>query len=478
MRLLACVLATLILGAIPFAQAQMPGGPPSVGVVRVQPQAITETSEFVGRVQAVERVTITARVTAFLEQRLFTEGTEVRQGDLLYRLERPPFEAAVAQQEASVADASARLANANIQLSRAQTLLNTPAGQRSSVDDAIAAQRSQAAQVMSAQAQLRLAQINLAYTEIRAPIAGKIGRTAITPGNVVSPSSGPLVTIVSQDPMYVLFPVATRARDELEKRYADKGGMSAVAVKLRLSDGTLYGQTGKIDYVEPTVSANTDTILLRAGIPNPPLHAAEPGQPVDRPLVDGAFVTVLVEGIQPVMALGVPRRAVLSDQQGDYVYVVGADNKVEQRRIQLGQSTPATAVIAGGLKEGEMVVADGVQRVRPGIAVTPGPASPPPPSAAQSGAAQSGAAQSGPAQSGAAQSGPVPSGAAQSGAASPGPVPSGSAPSRPVPPRPAQAGPAPSDPAVSGSAPSGSAPSGVATSAPAPTGAPQPGAGH
>ena len=99
-------------------------------------------------------------------------------------------------------------------------------------------------------------------------------------------------------------------------------------------------------------------------------------------MVDGAFVNVLVEGIQPVMALGIPRKAVLSDQQGDYVYVVGADNKVEQRRIQLGQSTPTTATVAGGLKEGEMVIADGIQRVRPGIEVNPGPASPPPPSAA------------------------------------------------------------------------------------------------
>jgi membrane fusion protein (multidrug efflux system) len=381
MRLPAFVLVILFLGAASVARAQMPGGPPSVGVTRVATQAITETSEFVGRVQAIDRVAITARVTAFLDERLFTEGSEVQQGDLLFRLERAPFEAAVAQQEAAVADSSARLANANIQLSRAQSLLSTPAGQRSNYDDAVANQRSQAAQVMSAQAQLRMAQINLAYTEIRAPVAGKIGRATITVGNVVSPTSGPLVSIVSQDPIYVLFPISSRARDELEKRYADKGGMKAVVVKLRLADGSMYAETGTIDYVDPTVSANTDTILLRARIANPPRRPAEAGQPIDRSLTDGGFVTILVEGIQPVMALGVPRRAVLSDQQGDYVYVVGSGNKVEQRRIQLGQSTPSTAVIAGGLKEGELVVTDGVQRVRPGIEVTPGPASPPPTSA-------------------------------------------------------------------------------------------------
>ncbi len=364
------------------ASAQMPGGPPSVGVVRVEQTAITETSEFIGRVQAIERVALTARVTAFLDQRLFKEGTEVNQGDLLYRLERGPFEAAVQQQEAAVADTSARLANANIQLARAQSLMSGPAGQRSNVDDAIANQRSLAAQVQSAQAQLHVAQINLAYTEIHAPVAGEISRTSITVGNVVSPGSGPLASIVSQDPMYVLFPVASRTLTELQKRYADKGGTNAVVVKLRLPDGSMYDREGKIDYVEPTVSATTDTILMRARIANPARAKSESGQPVERRLVDGAFVNVLVEGVQPVMALGIPRKAVLSDQQGDYVYVVGADKKVEQRRIQLGQSTPTTAVVAGGLKDGEMVVSDGIQRVRPGIEVSPGPASPPPASPA------------------------------------------------------------------------------------------------
>lgn len=370
---------TLLLSVASTAHAQMPSGPPSVGVVRAEPTAITETSEFVGRVQAIERVSLTARVTAFLDQRLFKEGTEVNQGDLLYRLERAPFEAAVQQQEAAVADTSSRLANANIQLARAQSLLSTPAGQRSNVDDAIANQRSLAAQVQSAQAQLHIAQINLDYTQIHAPVAGKISRTSLTVGNVVSPSSGPLASIISQDPMYILFPVASRSLTELQKRYADKGGTNAVVVKLRLPDGSLYDREGKIDYVEPTVSASTDTILMRARIANPPRAQAEAGQPVERRLVDGAFVNVVVEGIQPVIALGIPRKAVLSDQQGEYVYVVGPDNKVEQRRIQLGQSTPSTAVVAGGLKDGEMVVSEGIQRVRPGIEVSPGPANPPPP---------------------------------------------------------------------------------------------------
>ncbi len=367
------VAASLLTAGATFAQA--PGGPPAaVGVVKAQPTAVTETSDFVGRVQAVDRVSLTARVTAFLDQRLFTEGAEVQQGDLLYRLERAPYETAVAQQEGTVAEVSARLANANIQLVRAQQLLATPAGQRSNVDDALANQRSLAGQLAVAQAQLQQAKINLAYTEIKAPVAGKISRGAVTPGNVVSPSSGPLASIVSQNPMYVVFPVASRTLTALQKRYADKGGTSGVAVHLKLPDGSAFKETGTIDYIDPTVSPTTDTIVVRARIPNPPLRPAEPGKPVDRPLIDGAFVTATVEGIQPVMALGIPRSAVLSDQQGDYVYVIGEGNKAEQRRVKLGQSTPAVAVIADGLKDGDTVISEGIQRVRPGAVVAPSPA--------------------------------------------------------------------------------------------------------
>jgi membrane fusion protein (multidrug efflux system) len=322
-------------------------------------------------VQATDRVDIVARVTAFIQERHFTEGAEVHQGDLLYRLERPPFEADVQAKQAAVAQQAALLRNAAITLNRAQTLLSTPAGQRSTVDDAQAQQASLAAQLMSAQAQLKSSQINLDYTEIHAPISGKIGRTALTIGNVVSPSSGALVTIVSQDPMYVLFPISARAALDLRDRYADKGGFKAVRVKIRLPEGGIYAQTGQLDYVDPSIATNTDTLMLRARFPNP-LGTAE--QSSFRVLVDGEFVTAIVEGVEPVLALGIPRASVLTDQQGSYVYVVGPDKKVEQRRITLGQSTPATAVVLDGLKDGETVVADGIQRVRPGIVVNPAPA--------------------------------------------------------------------------------------------------------
>jgi membrane fusion protein (multidrug efflux system) len=380
MRLRLPVLLTVALALVSGAPALAqfgPAGPPAVGVVTAQKRPVTESSEFVGRIQATDKVDIVARVTAFIEQRPFTEGAEVQQGDLLYRLERGPFEADLEAKQAAMAQAQALLKNAIITLNRAQSLLNTPAGQRSTVDDAQAQQASLVAQVQAAQAQVQASQINLDYTEIRSPIAGKIGRTALTVGNVVTPTSGPLVSIVSQDPMYVLFPVSVRAGIDLRNRYANKGGFAAVQIRLRLPDGSTYGQTGRLDYVDPSISATTDTIMLRGRIANPLRAGAKPNDPGNRDLVDGEFVTVMLEGVEPVLALGIPRAAVLSDQQGSYVYVVDATKHVELRRIQLGQSTAETAVVLAGLNEGETVVADGIQRVRPGIEVNPSPITPP-----------------------------------------------------------------------------------------------------
>ena len=370
-----------------------PGGPPAVGVVRAERQQITESDEFIGRIQAVNRVALVARVTAFLDKRLFVEGAEVKKGDLLYVLEQPPFQAQLDAAKASVEQFEAQHRNAELTLERAQALLNTPAGQQSNVDAALASERALAAQIAGAQAQLQTAQINLAYTEIRAPIDGKISATQVTEGNVVSPTSGALANIVSQDPMYVLFPIALRAGLDLRARYAHKGGYRAVLIKLRLPDGRIYSQEGNLDYVSPTVAENTDTVTLRGVIPNSLLPGMKPGQPGARELTDGEFVTVLLQGVQPIDVLAIPRAAVLSDQQGDYVYVVDNQNKAQVRRIQQGQSTPSIAVITNGLKEGELVIGEGLQRVRPGEAVSSGHATPAPQVGTGSGTApQKGAA--------------------------------------------------------------------------------------
>jgi membrane fusion protein, multidrug efflux system len=381
------VLASLATGA---AAQPAPSGPPAVGVVRAERQQITQTDEFIGRIQAVNRVALVARVTGFLEKRQFVEGAEVKKNDLLYQLEQPPFQAQVEAAKASVEQLEAQHRNAQLTLQRAQALLSTPAGQQSNVDAALASERALAAQIAGAQAQLQTAQINLGYTEIRAPIDGKISATQVTEGNVVSPTSGTLANIVSQDPMYVLFPIALRAGLDLRARYANKGGYSAVVIRLRLPDGRMYEPAGKLDYVSPTVGENTDTLNLRGVIPNPVFPGMRAGQPGARELNDGEFVTVLLEGVQPITVLGIPRAAVLSDQQGDYVYVVDAQNKAQVRRIQLGQSTPSTAVVTNGLQEGELVISEGLQRVRPGEAVSPGPATPGPQVGTSSGAAPQG----------------------------------------------------------------------------------------
>jgi membrane fusion protein (multidrug efflux system) len=374
------VLLLLILTVLPVGADAQPAsaGPPAVGVVRAERQQITETDEFIGRIQSIGRVALVARVSAFLEKRLFVEGAEVKKGDLLYLLEQPPFQAQVENNKANVAQLEAQHRNAELTLERAQYLLKTVAGQQSNVDSALASERSLAAQIEAAKAQLQIAEINLGYTEIRAPIDGKISATDVTEGNVVSPTTGTLANLVSQDPMYVLYSVSVRAGLDLRNRYDAKGGFNAVVLKIRLPDGRIYGQNGKLDYVGPTVATNTDTITVRGVIPNPLLPGMA-GAPAPRELFDGEFVTVMIEGVEPITVLAIPRAAVLSDQQGDYVYVVDAQNKAQQRRIQLGQSTPSTAVVTNGLKEGELVISEGVQRARPGEVVSPGPATPPPP---------------------------------------------------------------------------------------------------
>jgi membrane fusion protein, multidrug efflux system len=366
----------LVFAGICAADAQTaPPAPPAVGVIEAVKRPITESNEFLGRIEAPNRVNVVARVTAFLEKRNFVEGAEVKTGDLLYQLERGPFEADLESKKAQVAQLQATLVNAKLTTDRAKSLLGGPAGQQSTVDAAVANQQSLEAQIQAAQAQVDLSKINLDYTEIHSPIDGKIGRTAVTEGNVVTPSSGVLTTIVSQDPMYVTFPISVRESLTLRERYVTRGGFKAVVIRVRLPDGRLYDKVGELNFVNNTIAQNTDTISLRGTIPNPALYNSTESGGTVRELTDNEFVTVLLEGVQPVEVLAIPRSAVLSDQQGEYVYVVGADNKAEQRRIELGQSTSTIAAVTKGIALGDKVIVEGLQKVRPNQPVAPGPAS-------------------------------------------------------------------------------------------------------
>jgi membrane fusion protein, multidrug efflux system len=333
-------------------QTAVAAPPPAVSVIEVARQAVTPSISFTGRVVAIDKVDLRARVTGFLEQRQFTEGNKVQEGDLLFVIEQPPFEADVARADADVARAQASLAEAQATLGRIQEAVKSGAVSEQELDQATAAGQRAHADLLAAQAQLQTARLNLGYTEIRAPIGGRIGRANYTVGNLVGPDSGVLATIVSQDPIYVTFPVSMRILLDARRR-AEKA--DALVVRVQLPDGTMYGPPGAINFADIQVDEGTDTVDIRAQFPNP-----------DPVLVDGQFVAVFVEGAQPQQEIVIAQSALQLDQAGAFVLTVSADNEVEQRRVQTGQALDGRVVIARGLNEGDRVIVEGLQKVRPG----------------------------------------------------------------------------------------------------------------
>lgn len=345
--------------AIPAHAQQPPPAAVPVGVVKAERTAIKKALTFVGRVEAVNRVEVRARVTGYLEEVLFKEGDQVKAGAPLYRIEHGLFQAAVEQAQGALARSKASKALTEIQLKRAQDLVQRQAGTEVARDQAKAADDTAAGSIMTDEANLATAKINLGYTDIASPIDGEIGRTNITKGNVVSPDSGVLTVIVSVDPMYVTFPVSDR--DLLQAREAGRaGGMkdfSDFKVSIRFSNGSPYDQTGSINFINVTVDRTTDTVLARATIPNPKSI-----------LIDGQLVTVEIELGTPQEKVMVPQSALIADQGGVYVFVV-EDGKAVIRRVKPGGEQGAGVVIDDGLKGGELVIVDRLQAVRPGAAV-------------------------------------------------------------------------------------------------------------
>ncbi|MFO8151878.1 efflux RND transporter periplasmic adaptor subunit [Thioalkalivibrio sp.] len=341
--------------------------PPAVTVVQLKTEPVTETREFVGRVTAAERVEILARVRGFLEERLFVEGETVTAGEPLFRIESDAYEAAFAQREADLERARAEYENAQAQLRRGEELLVNNDIARARVDELRAAESVARAGIAQAEAVLQEARLNLEYTEISAPIDGRIGLSRYTVGNLVGPEAGALATVVQRDPIDVQLPLPQQELLEYRRAVLDRGGdPAAVTVHLRLADGSRYGEDGQVDFVDVTVDPGTDSVLVRSRLPNP-----------DGLLVPGQFATVILEIGEPQTALLVPQSSLQMDQMGLFVLVVDDQQQVAVRRVTTGQQVDGRVVVQSGLSEGDRVVVEGVQKVRPGQSVTATPWQPP-----------------------------------------------------------------------------------------------------
>jgi len=255
-----------VLVASASAQQAAPAAAVPVGTVAAARKPIAKTADFVGRIQAVESVDVNARVTGYLEEVLFKEGDSVKEGQPLYHIEKDLFKAAVDQTNGALEASKAKKLLTAIQFERAEQLMKTNAGTVVARDQALTADRAADAQILIDQANLDTAKINLGYTDIVSPIVGKIGRTNITKGNVVSPQTGTLTKIVSQDPMYVLFPVSQR---QIMKARENSPDVKGIKVRLKFPDGSTYDKVGQIDFVDVTVDKATDTVQVRAAVPNP-----------------------------------------------------------------------------------------------------------------------------------------------------------------------------------------------------------------
>ncbi len=355
---------------------QQSGPPPAVGVQRVQRQSISRAAEFIGRVEAIDKVDVRARVTGYLYSRNFNEGDQVKANDLLFVIEQAPFAAEVALREAQVERAQADLHYATAQVARGRELVRTNAIPQSTLDERIAAEGQAKADLDAARAQLEQARIQYGYTEIRAAFDGRAGRSPLSPGNVVGPDTGVLVTVVRENPIRVTFPVTQR---ELLRVRRAAVSTDSLRVRVRLPDGTLMATAGQLSFIDVTANRSTDSVLVQAVVPN-----------AERLLTDGQAVAVVVESTEQHDAIVIPQAALQIDQQGAFVLVVGAENKVEVRRVTTTPGPAGQLVVTQGLEAGQLIITEGSQRARPGQPVTPRPQEAPPLGAAPANPASGG----------------------------------------------------------------------------------------
>ena len=354
------LIAPLLAGCddAPQQAAATQAPPPSVSVVRVETRDLRPSVNFSARVTALQKVDLRARIEGYLDKQNFTEGAAVKTGDLLFVIEKAPYEAKVASAEGAVATARARYDRTEIELKRQTTLVAKDAAAQTKLDDARAARDEAKGSLDKLIAELAQAKLQLSYTDIRAPIDGRIGQSILSVGSFVSPSSGTLATIVAQDPIGVTFPVSQRDILAVREQAASGASLADISVYLQLGKDKRYAQPGKVDFIDVQVNTGTDAVDVRATFPNP-----------DGMLVDGQLVTAVVEADKPKPTLVVPVGAIQIDQSGAFVLIVTAESKIEVRPVTTeGQAGNGVAVTTG-LSEGDRVVVEGIQKVRPGQAV-------------------------------------------------------------------------------------------------------------
>jgi membrane fusion protein, multidrug efflux system len=339
---------------------------PVVSVAAAEESEITAWDEFSGRLEAVERVDVRSRVAGAVQAVHFREGALVRQGDLLLTIDPAPYAAEVERAEAQVAAAQARQAQAISESARARRLWEESAIAQRELEERSNGEREAGANLRAAMAQLHGARLNLGYTQVRAPVSGRIGKLEVTVGNLVAagPGAPVLTTLVSVSPMYASFDadeqVIHRALKDLPSGASARALIERIPVQMGTSATSDTPYQGHLQLIDNQVDAKSGTIRLRAAFDNK-----------DGALIPGQFARVRMGQARTVRAVLVSERAVGTDQEKKYVLVVGADNKAEYREVTLGTSTKGLRMVLAGLKPGERIVVNGLQRVRPGSMVQP-----------------------------------------------------------------------------------------------------------
>ena len=354
--LFALVLVLGLLSACEDQSAKSPAAPPAPGVVvgEVTKESVPLVRQFVGVTQAVKTVDVRSKVEGYLEERKFTEGADVKTGDVLFVIDQRPFKAEVEQNEADVAKNKANLAFAKKQVERYRPLVEKQDVSKQTFEGIQTQEKAALAALNQSEAALKNAQLDLGYTTIIAPIDGRIGETLVNIGNLIKVNDTLMATLVQLDPIYVYFSPSETQFLEIQD-YREKGPLEYTIV---LADKSTYDQKGKLDFVNNQVDQATGTLRLRAVFPNP-----------EKALLPGQYAEVQVQLANNADTLVVPAPAVGENEGGYYVFVVGQDDKVEQRQVKLGAEYKTGRVVESGLKAGERVVVEGIQKVHDGQTV-------------------------------------------------------------------------------------------------------------